>query len=519
MVEQKDWKSHYDELLQQHEAQTAADAELAQLLARTIIRLTLAASGLDAKLDPHLKSIRDAVRSGVSHALKQKLDGLSDSLIHFSDEDVANAVNTETEGLCTRVLDRFQIQKRDMPEATRILRELLAQPEQVTSEDLSRLITSLNAAGGVVSVNKRTGLFERLLGSRSVATEPEATPPNQILLNLLEQASWPGHWGTEVGQLKRRLTDQSTADEWVTVLQDLLELSARSFGDAKKEIREAEDFLEELTQRLQDLEEHLRKAHTGRSELFDHSRRLNAEVSAQVGGLESSLETAADLQQLKRAVSLRLQAIQQSMDVFLDEEQQWFTQAESSEQELRERLSTLEKESNELRHRMLEAHHLALLDAVTDLPNRMAYEERVEQEYARWKRFAEPLTMLVWDVDNFKAINDRYGHQAGDKALRVIAQSLKQRLRETDFIARYGGEEFVTLLCGADEEQAYKVAEKMRMGVMECAFHSAGKAVNVTISCGLSQFAEGDSSEAVFARADQAVYQAKRNGKNRCEIA
>jgi diguanylate cyclase len=245
---------------------------------------------------------------------------------------------------------------------------------------------------------------------------------------------------------------------------------------------------------------------------------LNAEVSAQVGGLESSLETAADLQQLKRAVSLRLQAIQQSMDVFLDEEQQWYTQAESSEQELRERLSTLEQESNELRHRMLEAHHLALLDAVTDLPNRMAYEERVEQEYARWKRFAEPLTMLVWDVDNFKAINDRYGHQAGDKALRVIAQSLKQRLRETDFIARYGGEEFVTLLCGADEEQAYKVAEKMRMGVMECAFHSAGKAVNVTISCGLSQFAEGDSIEAVFARADQAVYQAKRNGKNRCEI-
>ena len=518
MAEQKDWKSNYDELLQQHETQTAADAELAQLLARTIIRLTLAASGLDAKLDPHLKGIRDAVRNGVSHALKQKLDSLSDSLIHFSDEEVADAVNTETDDLCARLLDRFQIQKREMPEAMRILRELLAQPEQVGSEDLSRLITLLSAAGGA-SAGKRAGLFERLLGSRSAAVEPDATLPNQILLNLLEQASWPGHWGAEVAQLKGRLAGQPAAEEWISVLRDLLELSARSFGDAKKEIREAEDFLEELTQRLQDLEEHLRKAHTGRSQLFDHSRRLNAEVSAQVGGLESSLETAADLQQLKRAVSLRLQAIQQSMDVFLDEERQWYVQTESSEQELRERLGKLETESNELRRKMLEAHHLALLDAVTDLPNRMAYEERAEQEYARWKRFAEPLTMLVWDVDNFKSINDRYGHQAGDKALRVIAQSLRQRLRETDFIARYGGEEFVTLLSGAEVEQAFKVAEQMRLGVMECAFHSAGKAVNVTISCGLSQFAEGDSIEAVFARADQAVYQAKRNGKNRCEIA
>ena len=117
-----------------------------------------------------------------------------------------------------------------------------------------------------------------------------------------------------------------------------------------------------------------------------------------------------------------------------------------------------------------------MLDTVTGLPNRLAYEERVEQELARWKRFNSPLSMLVWDVDDFKLINDRYGHQAGDKALRIIAQSLQARLRETDFIARFGGEEFVCLLCGAEGEEAQSVAEEMRHSVESNGFSLPGQA-------------------------------------------
>ena len=517
MTEQKDWKQQYEKLLQQHETQTAEDAELAQLLARTIIRLTLAAGGLDTKLDPHLKRIRNAVRGGVGPALKQKLDSLSDSLLHIEEAETPESDSTEIDELCSRLLERFHLPQRSITEARELLRRLLIQPDQVSDEDLARLLKLLGATE-TGETAKKSGLFDRLFGTHSEAAEIGVTP-NQILLGLLEQASWPGHWGTQITQFKERLRARSVEDEWVSVLHDLLELSAQSFGEAKKEIKEAEEFLGELTQRLQDLEEHLRQAQSGRSRMVERSRLLDTEVKTQVDGLESSLDSVVDLQQLKQTVRGRLQAIQHSMDSFLEQEHQWYAEAENNEQELRVRLSKLEKESNELRQRMLEAHHLALRDVLTELPNRLAYEERVAQEYARWKRFDEPLTLLVWDVDNFKMINDRYGHQAGDKALRVIAQNLKRRLRETDFIARYGGEEFVTLLCGADKEQGLKVAEQMRLAVSECAFHSAGKAVNVTISCGLAQFAEGDSIETVFARADQAVYQAKRSGKNRCEIA
>ena len=246
---------------------------------------------------------------------------------------------------------------------------------------------------------------------------------------------------------------------------------------------------------------------------------VGQKVDGQMGGLGVDVAQATDLHQLKDVVSQRLNQIKREIDDYLEEESAWHNQAESSEKALRERLAYLERESSDLRARMLEAHHMALLDTVTGLPNRLAYEERIQQELARWKRFGNPLTMLIWDVDDFKSINDRFGHQAGDKALKVIAQSLKSRIRETDFIARFGGEEFVCLLCGSAGEEALTVAEEMRRSVESNGFHSQGKPVPVTISCGVAGFQPGDDLDSVFASADKALYQAKSKGKNRCELA
>lgn len=514
-TEQKDWKRLYEELLQQHESQLANDAELGKLLIRTVIRLTLAASGLDAQLDPHLKGIRDAVRGGASPSLNEKLNALSDSLMRFSEEPAA--AGEAIDRLCTQLAARINLSKQDNAELIRLFQILLSQPDQVQDADLDRLAELLHSDVST-TLNKQTGLFSRLLAGKSQVSPEAENSTNRILLNLLDQANWPGHWSAEIAPLKIRLATEPAADEWVAVLEDLLELSAKSYGEAKAEMQEAEDFLGELTQRLRDLDEHLRKAQDDRSEVVEHSRKLGKEMTSQVDGLYSSVNSATDFNQLKQDISERLNGIQQTVQVFLHKEHQWCEKADSDEQQLRKRLHDLEKESKDLRSRLLEAHHLALQDAVTELPNRLAYDERVAQEYARWKRFSEPLSMLVWDVDNFKSINDRFGHQAGDKALRVIAKSLQQRLRETDFIGRYGGEEFVTLLCGANEDEAFKVAEQMRQSVEQSGFHSGSKAVQVTISCGISHFTQEDSIESVFRRADNALYQAKRKGKNRCEV-
>ena len=508
----KDWKRLYEELLQQHENEQSANQSLEELLTRTITRLTVAAMGLDQRLDPHLKLIRDLARKGVDHKKQDQLSSVSDGLLHYSQEMLDGGADEGPS--VNHLLAGLSLDNKQLVELEHLLMVLVSDPAGMQQDAFNRMTQLLGQGRGVM---RKPGLFDRLFGGDEA---PETGPgPNEILLNLLEQASWPGHWGEQISELKHRLQGkQAAGDAWTGVLQDLLALSARSFGEIQSEIKEAEDFLEELTKRLQDLGLHLQNAHEGRDKMAQHGRDLSQQVHGQVGDLGEHVAQATDLHQLKQAVSQRLSHIQRSIDNYLQEEQSWHQQAEQGEQALRERLVMLEKESSELRSRMLEAHHMALLDTVTGLPNRLAYEERVEQELARWKRFDSSLTMLMWDVDDFKSINDRFGHQAGDKALRVIAQSLKARLRETDFIARFGGEEFVCLLCGAEGAEALSVAEQMRHSVESNGFHSQGKPVRVTISCGVATFKKGDSLDQVFSRADKALYQAKRNGKNRCEL-
>jgi diguanylate cyclase len=155
-------------------------------------------------------------------------------------------------------------------------------------------------------------------------------------------------------------------------------------------------------------------------------------------------------------------------------------------------------------------------DALTRVPNRLAWEERVAQEYGRWRRYRSPLVLVVWDVDDFKKVNDTYGHKAGDKVLVTIANVLNDQIRETDFLARFGGEEFVLLLTETTLDDSLAVIEKLRKAIEYCQFHHGDKAVPITVSGGFTEFKGEDTVETAFERADQFLYKAKRIGKNRC---
>jgi diguanylate cyclase len=200
-------------------------------------------------------------------------------------------------------------------------------------------------------------------------------------------------------------------------------------------------------------------------------------------------------------------------------EQQRIEQARMEVSVVTDRVRELESETAILRSQLHAERSQAQTDPLTGMPNRLAYEERLEQEIARWKRHATPLVLVIWDVDFFKRINDRFGHKAGDKALCTIARTLTDGLRETDFIARYGGEEFVHLLTGSELADCVPVAEKLRQRVAAAGFHFRGTAVTITVSCGLAQFRDGDSAESWFERADKALYRAKQAGRNRGEAA
>lgn len=154
------------------------------------------------------------------------------------------------------------------------------------------------------------------------------------------------------------------------------------------------------------------------------------------------------------------------------------------------------------------------IDFLTKVPNRAAWSDRLDIEVTRFQRYQHPLNLAVIDIDKFKSINDTYGHLAGDKVLSVIAQTLQKSIRNADYIARFGGEEFALLLPDISQKQANLVLEKLCERIRSIPFKFKHESVSISISIGYTSFVKGDDAESAFNRADEALYQAKHNGRN-----
>ena len=162
----------------------------------------------------------------------------------------------------------------------------------------------------------------------------------------------------------------------------------------------------------------------------------------------------------------------------------------------------------------------AVTDGLTELPNRRQFEERLSEELARVERFGGTLALVLADLDDFKSVNDRHGHLAGDDVLRAFADVLRDTVRDIDTAARYGGEEFALLLPGADEEGAARLAERVRATMADRPIETfPGALVTVTASFGVAAFPAAPTEGELFAAADGALYRAKRAGKNRVAVA
>ena len=162
----------------------------------------------------------------------------------------------------------------------------------------------------------------------------------------------------------------------------------------------------------------------------------------------------------------------------------------------------------------------AVTDGLTDLPNRRQFEDSLAGELSRVERFGGSLGLIVADLDDFKQVNDRYGHLAGDDVLRAFADVLRETVREIDVPARYGGEEFAVLLPQTDLYGGERVAERIRAALEERAIETfPGAVLNITASFGVAAFPDSPTEAALFAAADDALYRAKAGGKNRVATA
>jgi diguanylate cyclase len=177
------------------------------------------------------------------------------------------------------------------------------------------------------------------------------------------------------------------------------------------------------------------------------------------------------------------------------------------------------KTTKSLSEKLQHTEAKALVDPLTNVLNRNAYNMKIMQMVSSYENFGEDFGILVIDIDHFKKFNDNYGHRAGDRVLNSVAASLKSCLRASDLIFRYGGEEFVILLKSISLEDTGKLALKLCKHIEKDFFVDKDKQLKVTVSIGCTVIRQEDTEESLFERADKALYEAKDKGRNRIEMA
>lgn len=345
----------------------------------------------------------------------------------------------------------------------------------------------------------------------SVAKHIEGT-----LLGLLEDLSLPERHQPQAEAMRERLAHGLNWYELLPILDDLAVLMLAVTDSGQHEF---EAYLKQLNERLEAFQGHLQVASDGHADSSLAARELDTQIREQVDGLQSSVQDAADLDSLKQVLESHLEGLLGTMD----EHQQ---QRDLREQEvaarlkgLAERVAHMEQEAQGYREHLEVQRQKALIDPLTGLPNRAAWSERLDYEVNAWHQRGNSLSLAMLDLDHFKRINDGYGHLAGDKVLKIIANVLSKRLRPTDFIARFGGEEFVLLMPDSALADALAVGEVLREAIAACPFHFKGEPVTITVSMGVAQFQPGERSDLALKRADEALYRAKAAGRNQVQAA
>lgn len=551
--DKNNWREKYLNALDEQEQLEKQFASQQELLRSALVRVSIAADGQDETLDQIMARLREQLRGKMSATeFNSILAQLETAALAFEQhreqgaQDIRQALMDAAKPLQNFKLSRgvkkelsdYLAQLPQRSKKVRLYPALLQQLAKIQQQVLSEI------------EQPKTGLFDKILGNKtnpkiddvggeqdeyaiadlppmidspSASVEPIVSHLtaeysaqiirvlNQFFTSLENETAIKN----KVEAMRRKLEQGVSVDSLVPLLDSVRDLVMEAYLAANQAFA---TYLKNVNQELAEIYMLLGGAVKNTQDERAASRKLQDDVMREMNDLETTAASATDINQLKDTVKSQLGNIRQVIDHYQQTDQAQQFLAEQL-QTLGAKIKTMEVEAEKNRT-TLEAHRQkALHDPLTELPNREAYNERASAEVQRWQRYGRPLTIAIFDIDHFKRINDTYGHQAGDRVIKVIGRSIAKRLREVDFFCRYGGEEFVALMPETDSATALSVLEKVRDAIANAAFNYKDQPMSITLSVGLTEFKTNDSLESAFERADQALYTAKSSGRNRCQLS
>ncbi len=324
----------------------------------------------------------------------------------------------------------------------------------------------------------------------------------------------PSYIAEGLSDLKNQRRSKTITEGSTDWLDSAIKSVKRYIDSISNRVNELEHLLQKTTDYLTETEVRLASELSSAQGKFAEDRDFEKNISSNMSDMKQSVKVSGDIDSIKAVVFNKIENINNIMEKKKEQDLLRIKETEKSLAEMSRKMIVIKNEAEAMRKRSQEAEIVSLCDNLTGLYNRKAYDQKIEETLANLARYNVRSSLLVFDIDYFKKVNDKFGHHIGDLTLEKVAQILKKKLRKNDFTARYGGDEVVCILPHTMLEEARKVAEEIRSFIDRTSFTFKGKEVPVKISAGVSAFKKGDDALTIFERADVALYLAKNSGRN-----
>lgn len=503
------------------------------LLTNFIGKLSQACKGIDKLLDNKLANLRSSLKKSTSFAdLEKEIKTISALLQQHSVQNDKNLAKMQAQLQASstslqkaeNLPKATQQQLKKLISSTKESRDSLVQyvplmSEFITFYDIALKAKDKASSVGLLNVNSAISVDKinkvDIASDESTQNVAEQRVPKELLdrfSSILNSLLVSEKHKPDIKKIKASLNDKISNQLLMTKCLNVFDLIIE---DVKQERSTAKIFLSTLSETLATVQASVSSTIEINSTSNAKHDKINKELHDKINEMSAGIKDANSLTDMKIDVNDKLLNIAKTLEKKTKLEEEQRKKLEKKLTQMSSQVQQLELQSQSFEKRIQEQQAKSLQDALTKLGNRAAFDEHFAKEIVRFHHKKFNLAISVVDLDDFKRINDTYGHTAGDKTLQVIANTLKKIIGDDAFIGRYGGEEFVLVFSDMDKVTVVNKLNILRKKVASLPFTFKNNRVSITLSIGVSLVQQDDNVHSAFERADDALYQAKKSGKNR----